>query len=170
MKNEFKLISPDQLNDNTFKLIGTDWAILTATDKEGGYNGMTVSWGGLGILWNKPVFTCYIRPLRYTYGFAEGASALTLSFFDEKHRSALRLFGSKSGRNLDKAAAAGLSPVSSDNGTYYQEARLVLSGKVLYSDMLKKDSFLDTALLSHYPKDDFHRMYICEIMSTLIRE
>ncbi|NLK40316.1 MAG: flavin reductase family protein [Clostridiales bacterium] len=170
MSNEFKQLQPNQLNENTFKLLGTDWAILTATDRNGLYNGMTISWGGLGFLWNKPVFTCYIRPQRYTYELARNADNITLSFFDEKYRSALRLFGAKSGRDLDKAATAGLTPITDDAGTYYEEARLVIVGKILYSDMLKKDAFLDSSLLTHYQKDDFHRMYICEISDILTKD
>lgn len=170
MNKEFTPISPLELSDNVFKLIGSDWTIITATDKDGAYNGMTASWGGLGILWNKPVCFCFIRPQRYTYEFAQRGDKLTLSFFDEKYRSALRLFGAKSGRDMDKAAAAGLTPVITKNGVYYEEARLVLSCKTVYSDMLKEDSFLDPSLLSNYKAGDFHRMYICEIVSALTAE
>ena len=35
------------------------WALLTAGD-EAGFNTMTISWGGLGTLWNKPVATVFI--------------------------------------------------------------------------------------------------------------
>lgn len=170
MSKEFRPIAPLQLSENPFALIGTDWAILTAASRDGRHNGMTISWGSLGILWNKPVFTCYIRPQRHTYQFAQNSDHLTLSFFDESYRGALRLFGSKSGRDLDKAAAAGLTPVQSDAGVYYKEARLVLQGKILYTDLLKKEAFLDPALLSNYPTDDFHRMYICEIVQALIKD
>jgi len=40
---------------NVFTEINDTWGIIVAGDKNTGFNGMTVSWGGLGILWNKPV-------------------------------------------------------------------------------------------------------------------
>ena len=39
----------------------------------------------------------------------------------------------------------------------------------LYADMLKKEAFTDTALLSNYKEDDFHRMYVMEIEQAYIK-
>ena len=64
----FKSIAPQELTDNTFKLIGSDWGLVTAGDSES-FNTMTISWGGLGVLWNKPVAFTFIRPQRYTFEF-----------------------------------------------------------------------------------------------------
>ena len=55
----FKKIDLSELTINPFKLIGKDWMLLTAGNAEK-YNTMTASWGQLGVLWNKNVFTCYI--------------------------------------------------------------------------------------------------------------
>ena len=44
---------------------------------------MTASWGHMGILWNLPIAIAYIRPQRYTYGFANRYPDYTLSFFTE---------------------------------------------------------------------------------------
>ena len=52
--SHFMEISPYQINDNTFELIGRDWALVTAGTKEN-FNTMTISWGGMGIMWNNPV-------------------------------------------------------------------------------------------------------------------
>ncbi len=72
-------IDPKDLKDNVFSLIGERWALITAGTRER-CNTMTASWGGLGVLWNKPVATVYIRPQRYTYRFAEetGSGSLRL--------------------------------------------------------------------------------------------
>ena len=48
----FSEIKPELLSDNCFKLIGTDWMLITA-GRKGAFNTMTASWGGLGILWHK---------------------------------------------------------------------------------------------------------------------
>ena len=53
------------MNLRDFKLaplytLDKEWALVTVGDKNK-YNTMTVSWGGLGTLWHKPVVTIYIR-------------------------------------------------------------------------------------------------------------
>ena len=48
-----KEISVEELKLNPSTLIGKEWALLTAGNKDG-YNTMTVSWGQMGELWNKP--------------------------------------------------------------------------------------------------------------------
>lgn len=168
---EFRHISPFELKDNLFKRIGKDWMLVTAKDPgTGAYNMMTCSWGNTGVLWNKPVAFVFIRPQRYTFGFAEKAEELTLCFFDEDKRPALQLCGSVSGRDHDKIAETGLTPVEDGTGVYYEEARLVLRCKKLYADFLREESYLDPAIVSaQYPGKDFHKMYICEILDVLER-
>ena len=161
---QWKSISPYEL-ENACKLIGKDWMLVCAGD-----NAMTASWGGMGILWNKPVSFVFIRPQRHTYQMTEANDRLTLAFFDESYRDALRYFGTKSGRDGDKFAATGLTRAYTESGTLYPaEARLVLTCRKLYTDMLHKEAFLDPALLGNYPADDFHRMYVCEIEEAWIK-
>ena len=83
--------------------IDQEWALLTAGVREK-FNTMTISWGGLGTIWNKPVVTVYVKPIRYTYEFMESNEYFTISFYDEKYKKDLGILGSKSGRNLDKIA------------------------------------------------------------------
>ena len=91
--SEFKQISPEQITRSPFTLIGKDWALLTGGTPEK-CNPMTVSWGGVGILWNKPVATVYVRPQRYTLGLLNENEQFTLCFFAEgTHRSTLAYCG-----------------------------------------------------------------------------
>ena len=76
----FRELAPDQIPDNPFHLIGSDWMLITAGPPEA-WNTMTASWGGLGILWNKPVSFCFVRPSRHTRGFMDRSGLYTLSFF-----------------------------------------------------------------------------------------
>ena len=68
--SQWKSITPNELTGNTFTMIGKDWALVTAGTKEK-VNSMTVSWGGLGIMWGKPVAFVFIRPQRYTKNFID---------------------------------------------------------------------------------------------------
>lgn len=54
MSQAFKLLEPQELTDNVFKLVGEDWMLITAGGAER-YNTMTASWGGLGVLWHKQI-------------------------------------------------------------------------------------------------------------------
>lgn len=169
MGNEFKLITPGEISDNTFKLIGKDWLLITAGTKNN-FNTMTASWGGFGVLWRKNVAFIVVRPTRYTYEFLESADSFTLSFFEEKYRDVLNLCGTKSGRDLDKAAAAGITPVEDTPGlVYFDEARLVLECKKLYFHDFDPRNFLEEGINELY-NDDYHRLYIGEITKSYIKE
>ena len=61
----FKEIAPENFEESVFKVIGKDWLLLAGT-KDGKTNAMTASWGGMGIMWGKPVAFVFIRPQRYT--------------------------------------------------------------------------------------------------------
>lgn len=171
MTHNFTTLAPTALRDNPFQLIGRDWMLVTA-GTAAGFNTMTASWGGLGHLWNRDVSFCFVRPQRHTYGFMEAASHYTLSFYDKTHRAALEYCGSHSGRAGDKAAAAGLTPVSDETGAvYFAEARLVLVCRKLYGGDIVGAAFTDPAVPAEaYPQGDFHRMYVGEIVRCLLRE
>lgn len=125
----FKEINPKEIVESPFKLIGDDWALVTAGDREK-FNTMTISWGGVGIMWGKPVVFTFIRPQRYTFAFMENGDRYTMSFFDEKYRDALKFCGSKSGRDYNKVKETGLTPAFTENGSvYFEEAKLVLECK-----------------------------------------
>ena len=66
----FKEVKVEELPFNPFTKIGSEWMLITAGTEEK-YNTMTASWGGAGVLWNKNVVTCYIRPQRYTKEFVD---------------------------------------------------------------------------------------------------
>lgn len=181
--NNFTEISPFELNDNTFKLISKDWTLITAgniTDDGNthGYNTMTASWGGLGVLWNKNVATIYVRPQRYTYEFIEENEYFTLSFFDESKRSALAFCGKNSGRDCDKAKECRLTPIAVDdsvagnpvagNPVAFDEAQLILVCKKLYHSDIDPKNFYSAEIETHY-NNDYHRMYIGEIVKILIK-
>lgn len=104
----FSRIDPKELDQNVFSMIGEQWMLVTAGTVER-CNTMTASWGGLGVLWGKPVATVYIRPQRYTLEFVEREDCFTLSFFGEEYRKALALCGSKSGRDVDKVKECGFT-------------------------------------------------------------
>lgn len=170
MEQTWKQIEPQQLTDNVFKLVGQDWLLITAGSLNR-YNTMTASWGGLGVLWGKNVAFCVVRPTRHTYEFMETNDTFSFSFFTEEYRDALEICGSVSGRDTDKAASAGITPVEETPGiVHFAEARLVLECRKLYYQDLNPEHFLDESLDGMYKAKDYHRMYVGEILSCRIKE
>lgn len=163
----FQARDPKELNVNFFSLLSDRWGLVTAADGEG-CNPMTVSWGGVGILWNKPVATVYVRPQRYTHGLMEQNEYYSLSFLPADRHDVVALCGSKSGRDTDKAAACGLTVCHDQSAPYFEEAELVLICRKLYAQDLKPECFVEKTLDGkNYPNHDYHRMYIGEIVSVL---
>lgn len=149
-----------------FKLFNNDWALLTAGTPEK-FNTMTVSWGGLGALWSKPVATVYVRPNRYTYEFIEKEDRFTLSFYPTKYKNELMLLGKKSGRNENKVAQAGFTPEFVDGTVTFKEASRTLICKKLYFQDLEASRIPKEALDAYYANDPVHRMYIGEVLKIL---
>jgi flavin reductase (DIM6/NTAB) family NADH-FMN oxidoreductase RutF len=163
----FKEINPSEIKNNPFDLIGKDWALVTAKNGEG-CNTMTASWGGVGIMWNKPVAFTFIRPQRFTFGLLENEDYFTLSFYGEEYRKALKFCGTKSGRDFDKAKECGFTPVYDEKAPYFAEAKLVLVCKKLYAQDLNEESAVEKeTVLPNYNGDDYHKMYISEIVKVL---
>ena len=156
-------------------IIKNRWILLTAgvfspepsDDPALPYNAMTISWGSVGQIWNKLFFQVVVRPTRYTYGFMESGDSFTLSVYPESLKPALSLLGSKSGRDGDKIAAAGLHPIASSSvaAPSFQEAELVVECRKMYWQDLDPSHFLDPAIESNYPKKDYHRVYFGEILA-----
>jgi flavin reductase (DIM6/NTAB) family NADH-FMN oxidoreductase RutF len=174
LKSNFKSITPNEIIDNPFTAIDKDWMLITAGNQENHttFNTMTASWGGWGILWHKPVSYIFVRPTRHTYHFTEENDLYTLSFFDDTYREALKICGTKSGKDGDKVGEAGLTPITFDEGpgaVAFAEARLVMVCKKLYWQDILPQQFLDPGLDKNYPKKDYHRMYVGEIIGTYIK-
>ena len=149
-----------------FTKFDKDWALLAAGSPED-HNAMTVSWGGMGTLWGKPVVTVYVRHSRHTYGYMENSEYFSLSFYGEAFKKALGVMGSKSGRDCDKDKEAGLTPVAAGQSVSYKEAEATLVCKKLYAGDLEPDSIPDDVKDTFYQDSDWHRMYIGEVVEII---
>jgi flavin reductase (DIM6/NTAB) family NADH-FMN oxidoreductase RutF len=128
-------------------------------------NTMTIGWATIGFCWQKPVFMVAVRDSRHTFGIIEDAADFTVSIpAGDMHKETL-FCGTKSGRDMDKFAACGLtiapgrrvvSPIIDLPGLHY-ECRIVYK------------SAMDPAHLipdyeSVYPQKDYHTLYFGEIL------
>ena len=142
--------------------------LLTAGDFAAGrFNTMTVGWGSLGTMWGRPFAQVVVRPVRYTYQFTEQYDTFTLCALPARWRSAVQLLGTKSGRDGDKIAESGLTPIASTHvaAPCFAEAELVIECRKIYWDDIVPEHFLDPAIHQHYPNKDYHRAYFGEIVA-----
>jgi len=161
-----KEISIKELNGNFIKMLSEDWALLTSGTIDS-FNTMTVSWGGVGELWNKDVGFVFVRPQRYTYEFIEKNDYFSLSFFGGEYKKELGICGSKSGRDVDKMAETGFTPVDLGNAIDFEQSNItVVMKKLAYQD-IKPEGFLDDGIMKNYANNDFHRIYIGEIVKVI---
>lgn len=162
----FSEINLNNLNFNPFNMIGDDWYLITAGTKDN-YNTMTASWGFMGVMWGAPAFVCAIRPNRYTFQFAEQNDTFSVSFFGEKYKSALNFCGTKSGRDYDKAKETGLTPVSLDGTTTFEEADLVYICQKQYADFLEEKNVINGEIMKFYNPETnpLHKVYISKIIA-----
>jgi flavin reductase (DIM6/NTAB) family NADH-FMN oxidoreductase RutF len=144
------------------------WFLLTSGDfVKGQYNTMTVSWGSIGMIWSKPFAQVVVRPTRHTYGFIQTFPDFTLCAFDEEHREALRLLGTKSGRDFDKISSSNLTPIPSKkvNAPTFAEANLVIECRKVYQAPFNPEHFIDPDIEKCYSENDYHTCYYGEILS-----
>ena len=170
-----KEISVSELQMNPMDMIAKEWMLVTAGNRERGYNTMTASWGHLGSIWGHggglPTAVVYLRPQRYTKEFVDREEYFTITVFPEQYKKALGYLGSHSGRDGDKVAVAGLTPVFEGDYTTFAEAKLTLVCRKLYRAPVLEEGFLDKELMNeYYPRRDFHDLYVGHIVQVLVKE
>ncbi len=160
--------------------------ILVVTEAEECANAMTIGWGSLGIEWGTKLFTIYVRESRFTRELLDRSGEFVVSVpYGDQHaakvKKALGICGSRSGRDVDKIAMAGLTLVDSEivQPSAIKEFPLTLECKVVFSqeetlDTLERrfvDKFYPSGVQrDHDTVDDHHIMYCGEILKSYIIE
>ena len=152
--------------DNGFQWF-RDAQLLAAGDKEKS-NAMTIGWGAVGTLWQKPALTVYVAEKRYTKEFMDKAEYFTVMSFDVENSKVLTYMGTKSGRDGDKAQALGLHTAYTANGTpFYTEATMVIECKIMYAAPFDPSGFKSDVpknMYSRFPAG-VHSMYVGEVVN-----
>jgi flavin reductase (DIM6/NTAB) family NADH-FMN oxidoreductase RutF len=140
-------------------------ALIVSRDARGKPNPMTIGWGSLGTIWGLPICTVLVRPSRYTYSCLEASGDFTLNIPYAKHAQDVMLCGTRSGRDLDKMAAAAFSALPSETieSPGVAECGLVLECAIVQKHDLDPDALAPNIVASAYPRGDFHRVYYGQI-------
>ncbi len=161
-------LSKKELKENFIRAIADEWMLIAAGDQSG-YNMMTASWGFAGEMWGEDAVCVAIRPQRYTKKFVDNSEYFSLTFYGD-NKAIHKVCGSMSGRDVDKAQLAGLTPVFSEAAPYFEQARLVLICKKQYVQQMSADCFTDAEPLEKWYNDDLHYLYIGKIEKVLYKK
>ena len=151
-------------------------AILSAGDKNS-YNSMAIEWGSIGVSWKMPIFTVYVKDERYTYEFMQKTEIFTVSIISKKMYKKFAVYGSKSGRDINKEEVAGTHiKFLDDGGITFDEAIEVFVCRMLGKAYIQdEDSY--PGLKAFYLKQQKyfknlkpHAMFIGEIIGHYVRK
>ncbi len=157
------------LSMDVFTTFDKGWALVTSGTLED-FNTMTISWGGCGTLWGKPVATVYVKPIRYTHEYLEKNDYFTVSFLPLDYREDLFTLGTESGRDGDKVAKTSLTPVAiGENGESvgFQQAAATLLCKKIYRQELDVAAMPADVVDQFYLNEAPHTMYVGEVVDVI---
>jgi flavin reductase (DIM6/NTAB) family NADH-FMN oxidoreductase RutF len=161
-------INPLDLTVQPHQLILRQTLLLTAGDfKNGDFNCMTIGWGSIGTMWNRPFMLVAVRPTRHTYLFMEKYPDFTVTAFPQEYARDLLHLGSVSGRDGNKLSKTNLTAIASQHvgSPTFAQAELSLECKKIYFHNFTPENFLDPSIGKHYPIHDYHRVYYGEIIA-----
>ncbi len=153
--------------------------VLLTTMADGQVNTMSISWGTLGIQWNKPIFTVFVRGSRHTSTLLDKNPEFTINIpYGEFDQEIIRFCGSKSGRDVNKFEALGLTLTQPQFVSVpgIRELPLTLACRVVYAQQQYPENVLDSEIFSHYPAEsqdvhaDYHTAYYGEIVGAYFAE
>ncbi len=108
--------------------------IVGSYDKEGKPNIMTIAWGGICCS-KPPCINISLRKATYSYENILDKREFTINIPSEKYVKEVDYFGTATGRNTDKFADTGLTPIKSElvDAPYVKEFPLVLECKMIHN-------------------------------------
>lgn len=136
-------------------------------------NTMIIGWGGINIIWGRPIFIVLVRDSRATYELIESSDEFTVSIpFDHSLNDAIQICGTKSLREMDKFAYCHLTPVKGRKieTPIIGEAKLHYECKVIYKQTLDQSVVPDVVKDRYYHPGANHTVYYGEIVDQYIYE
>lgn len=166
-------VNPAELEMMPVGRFASDWMALCVGDSKD-MNAMTISWGGIGQLWNKPVVTVYVSSDRYTKKMMDSSSYFTVTGFPEgkKYKEALLYLGSHSRKDVpDKVEQSGLTVEYTALGNpTFSEGNLVIECRKIYESRFSEEKVPEDVKETLYASMGMHTMYIGEIVGVWVKE
>lgn len=177
MKKEIDIFENIKEIQNTMQKFGI---IVTKADK---INFMAFNWGLIGVQWEKPIFTIFVRENRFTRHQLDKNPEFTISLPRGKFdKNILKISGSTSGFNKNKVEELNLNFEKGKvvSTPAIKELPLTIECKVIYRQKQNLDYLNINNKDEYYPQDvdssfhgsnkDCHIAYYGEILSTYVIE
>jgi len=148
--------------EEMMKWFTTSGGFLTVRDGDR-INTMTVAWGFIGYLWNKPCFVTLVRPQRHTQRLLENADSFTVSVPFGTMREELRICGTKSGADIDKGASVSFIPAKNVASPVVDGCDAYYECRINYVDRFD-GAMIPESVRNAFYADDYHYVYIGEIV------
>lgn len=162
---------------------GVKKGVLITTGSGEEVNCMTISWGQIGIEWNRLIFTTFIRTGRHSHKLLEQSGEFSVNIgMGAKVGKILSFCGTKSGADVDKPGELGLTLVPGTDISVpgIAELPLTLECKVIYKQLQDRSAIPPEFNNEFYPQDvdgsfsgsnrDYHTMFFGEILGGYIAE
>jgi len=136
--------------------------VLLTTKNGDKVNSMTISWGQIGIEWNKLIFTAFVRSGRFTHRQLQQNPEFTININTEGTATKILGYcGTKSGRDVNKIAELQLTTVEGNKvaSPAIAELPLTLECKVIYTQAQNREAIPEAVRKQFYPENvpgDFH--------------
>lgn len=164
-------------------MLAVEKGVLLTTKSKEKINTMSISWGTLGIEWNRPIFTAFVRESRYTKKLLDESGEFTVNIFlNDFDKNIIGVCGTKSGRDTDKIKELPLTLIESEivDVPAIKELPLTLECKVIYKQKQDENAIPKEIKEKNYPENvsgefygvnrDYHTAYYGEIVSAYIIE
>lgn len=149
-----------------------DGLLLVSQGAGGRPNVMTIGWGTVGTIWDRPIFVALVRPSRHTHQLLEENGDFTVNLMPADASEAIAFCGQVSGRDQDKFAAQGLElePSQEVKAPSLKQALLVYECRTVQKTEVDPATF-DPAIKSRfYPQGNFHTIYFGQILACRAEE
>ena len=141
--------------------------LLGSYDASGRANAMAIGWGSLGSIWGMPMWIVMVRPSRYTYQGIEHSNCFSVNVPTAEMESAVNICGTKSGRDGDKLAEAGLTAEKGQAvlAPTLGECPIAYECQVLHRNDILPDQLVRELQEGPYANGDYHRVYFGKILA-----
>ena len=147
-------------------------AFLTTRNKKE-VNVMTIAWGNIGFMWNRPVFTVMVRPSRHTYDIIDDAQDFTVSIpVSEDMQKAISYCGTYSGKDTDKIKDLDLDMIPGKEVTtpVVGQCSLHYECKIIAKEDLRPDCMSPEIAEKSYQRGDYHTLFYGEIVACYVKD
>lgn len=145
--------------------------LCTVVDQAGQQNLLTLGWGQIGPNYHgHSIFIIAVAPPRYSWRFLEEVPEFVISVPDDALQDAVAFCGTRSGRDMDKFVASGLTPVPS----VHVQAPSILECPInvecrIYTRVAPPHMLL-TPEHRRKPVEERHTIYFAEVLGTYGRK